>query len=89
MTIGIIGLVLCGVATALTLTLKSESLEEKPEEFLSDEEEQAVLLLREKQAKEEGKFSSLFWEGQEKELKKKIRAKRTWNDLMEELRSYE
>lgn len=99
MTTGIIiGLVLCGVAAALALKPSKE--EEKPEEFLSEEEEQAVLALRNKQAKEEGKFSSLFWEHEEEQLKAQIRArnhlleqeaheKKLWDDLMEELRSYE
>lgn len=55
--------------------------------FLSKEEEQAVLALRNKQVLEEGEFSSLFWADEEKKLVEEIRSKKAWDALMEELKS--
>lgn len=61
----------------------------QPVEFLSEEEEQLVLALRNRQVLEQGEFSSLFWEDEERKLVEEIRSKKAWDSLMEELKSYE
>ena len=58
----------------------------QPVEFLSEEEEQAVLALRNKQVLEEGEFSSLFWADEEKKLVEEIRKRQAWDALMKELK---